>query len=343
MNELIRVENLKKYFKTPAGLLNAVDDVSFSIAEGKTLGVVGESGCGKSTLGRVTIGLLDASGGKIFFKGKDVTSVSASERKELRKDMQIIFQDPFSSLNPRKTVFELIAAPLIINHACSSRADLERHVLSLMDTVGLAARLTNTYPHELDGGRRQRIGVARALALEPRFIVCDEPVSALDVSIQAQILNLIKELQISNHITYMFITHDLSVVKHISHDILVMYLGCMLEKCSSKSLFQMPLHPYTKGLLSAIPIPNIDRPVDRILLQGELTSPINPPERCRFANRCIYAGPDCFQRVPELREILPGHFVACDRVEEINADILSRVAGSDEDHSSDVGTASPQD
>ena len=317
-DRLLEIEHLKKYFKTPGGMLHAVDDVSFTLKEGETLGVVGESGCGKSTLGRTILGLTDATDGRILFDGEDITAAKGARRKELRKDMQIIFQDPFSSLNPRLCVSELIAEPMKIYHTCGSKAELRERVFDLMDTVGLARRLAYSYPHELDGGRRQRIGVARALALEPRFIVCDEPVSALDVSIQAQILNLLQDLQEVKKLTYIFITHDLSVVKHISNDIMVMYVGCMVEKCGSRELFAHPLHPYTKGLLSAIPIPNINIPKQRVLMKGELTSPVNPKPGCRFANRCPYADESCRTRQPALEEVLPEHFVACHKVREIN-------------------------
>ena len=307
---LLRVENLKKYFQTPRGMLHAVDDVSFSIEKGKTLGVVGESGCGKSTLGRVILHLLDSSGGKIFFEDEDITNVKKKHLKELQRSMQIIFQDPFSSLNPRMTVSELIREPLLITKTVP-KDQIDRKVKEIMDTVGLAERLVNSYPHELDGGRRQRIGVARALVLNPKFIVCDEPVSALDVSIQAQIINLLLDLQAERGLTYMFITHDLSVVKYVSHDICVMYLGQMVEKSSAVNLFRNPVPPYTQALLSAIPVPDVDYQKKRILLKGELSSPINPKPGCRFAVRCNYAKPECFQVQPELKEVEPGHFVAC--------------------------------
>jgi peptide/nickel transport system ATP-binding protein len=233
--------------------------------------------------------------------------------------MQMIFQDPFSSLDPRKSVFEQIAAPLRINKLCASKLELEKRVAELMDTVGLARRLTYSYPHELDGGRRQRIGVARALAVEPKFIVCDEPVSALDVSIQAQVLNLLQDLQEAKNLAYIFITHDLSVVRHISDDIMVMYVGCMVEKCESMELFQYPLHPYTKGLLSAVPVPSINVEKKRIIMQGELTSPVNPKPGCRFAKRCPYATDICHQQQPAQEEVRPNHFVACHHVHEINS------------------------
>lgn len=318
MSEMVRAEHLKKYFKTKSGMLHAVDDVSFSIDKGKTLGVVGESGCGKSTLGRVVLGLLDSTSGSIFFDGQDVTRVKKRERRQLRRQMQLIFQDPFSSLNPRMCVKELIADPLLTYHLYESKEELEKKVRRLMDTVGLAERLAYSYPHELDGGRRQRIGIARALALEPQFIVCDEPVSALDVSIQAQVLNLLQDLQDERGYTYMFVTHDLSVVKHISDEILVMYVGCMMERCASEELFEKKLHPYTKGLLSAIPVPDITHKKERIILQGELTSPIDPQPGCRFAPRCPHASERCGREQPAFEEVLPGHFVACHNVRQIN-------------------------
>ena len=317
-NELIRVEHLKKYFDTPQGTLHAVDNVGFTLNKGKTLGVVGESGCGKSTLGRTVLGLIPATDGKIYFEDKDITNARGHERKELQKDMQIIFQDPYSSLNPRYNVFELISTPLKTFGICRGKKQIEEKVFELMDTVGLARRFAYSYPHELDGGRRQRIGIARALSVEPKFIVCDEPVSALDVSIQAQVLNLLQDLQEERNISYIFVTHDMSVVKHISHDILVMYVGSMVEKCDAKELFKKPLHPYTKGLLSAIPIPSIHVQKKRIIMQGELTSPVDPKPGCRFANRCPYAKDKCHQEFPEYREVEPEHFVACHYVEEIN-------------------------
>ena len=308
---LLEVKDLKRYFKTPNGTLHAVDGVSFSIEEGKTLGVVGESGCGKSTLGRTILHLQPNTGGQIFFEGQDITNVTPQQLKELRKNMQIIFQDPFSSLDPGKSVSQIIAEPLKIYKVCNSRQEIIKKVGELMDTVGLATRLAHSYPHELDGGRRQRIGIARALALNPKFIVCDEPVSALDVSIQAQVLNLMQDLQRDRHLTYIFITHNLAVVKHISDDIMVMYLGNMIEKAPKRELFKNPLHPYTQALLSAIPIPDIDVKKKRILLKGEITSPIDPKPGCRFAARCNYARPECFEKTPELREVAPQHYVAC--------------------------------
>lgn len=316
MPALLEVKNLKKYFKTPRGMLHAVDDVSFTIGAGQTLGVVGESGCGKSTLGRVVIKLLESTSGKIIFDGEDITALKSSY--ELHSKMQMIFQDPYASLDPRMSVSEIIAEPLKVHKLCRNSAELKDRVRQLMDTVGLAERFAFSYPHELDGGRRQRIGIARALALEPRFIVCDEPVSALDVSIQAQILNLMQDLQDEKGYTYMFITHDLSVVKHISNDILVMYLGQAVEKCDSDGLFEKPLHPYTKALLAAIPEPVVKKDRKRELLHGEIVSPIDPKPGCRFAARCPYATELCHRENPELKEVLPGHFVSCHRVNEIN-------------------------
>lgn len=318
MKEMLRVEHLKKYFKTSAGMLHAVDDVSFTINKGETLGIVGESGCGKSTLGRTVLRLLEPTDGKVIFEDRDITFIKERENLELRKEMQIIFQDPFSSLNPRLGVSDLIADPLKTFHIYSSKAQLRERIYELMDMVGLARRLEYSYPHELDGGRRQRIGVARALALNPKFIVCDEPVSALDVSIQAQILNLLQDLQLQYGLTYIFVTHDLSVVKHISTNILVMYTGVMVELCPSKELFTNTLHPYSKGLLSAIPIPDIDQKTKPILISGELSSPINLKPGCRFAARCSFAEDICFKQSPEYEEVLPNHFVSCHRVREIN-------------------------
>lgn len=315
---LIEVRNLKKYFNVPKGFLHAVDNVNFSIEEGKTLGVVGESGCGKSTTGRVILRLLEATDGEILFEGKNIRNCSKQEMKKLREKMQIIFQDPFASLNPRMTVSEIIAEPLIIHKKTKNKQELEKRVKELMETVGLSERLINTYPHELDGGRRQRIGIARALALNPKFIVCDEPVSALDVSIQAQVLNLMKDLQDKFGLTYMFITHDLSVVKHFSDDIAVMYLGELVEKAPSNELFRNPIHPYTKALLSAIPSTNIRNKMERIKLEGEITSPINPGVGCRFAKRCIYATDICKEKTPALEEVKNGHFFACHRAKELD-------------------------
>ena len=308
---LLEVKNLKKYFKTPNGNLHAVDDVSFSIEKGKTLGIVGESGCGKSTTGRCILRLIEPTSGQIFFNGEDVLKYNTRRLREARSDMQIVFQDPFSSLDPRKTILELIAEGVKMRNKYKTSQEIEERVLSLMDTVGLAKRLLNSYPHELDGGRRQRIGIARTLAVEPSLIVCDEPVSALDVSIQAQILNLLQDLQEEMNLTYIFITHDLSVVYHISDDILVMYLGQVVEKAPSQELFSNPLHPYTKALLNAIPIPKVGQRSDRILLNGEISSPINPKDECRFAKRCQFTCEQCLKKCPELVEVQPNHYVAC--------------------------------
>ena len=315
--EILRVNHLKKYFSVPAGMLHAVDDISFTIDNGKTLGVVGESGCGKSTMGRAILRLHEPTSGEVYFQGKEVLSLEKQGMKQLRRDMQIIFQDPYASLNPRMTVSEAIAAPLLVQKIYSrkDKAQIEKRVREIMNLVGLANRLINTYPHELDGGRRQRIGIARALALNPKFIVCDEPVSALDVSIQAQILNLMADLQDELGLTYLFITHDLSVVKYVSDDILVMYLGQMVEKAPSEKLFKKPMHPYTQALLSAIPIPDPDLPMNRITMKGELTSPVNPGIGCRFAKRCPFAKDEYSQQEMVLTEEEPGHFVTCLRVQ----------------------------
>mgnify|MGYP004537099693 CR=1 FL=1 len=318
MGTILEVQDLKKYFKTPRGWLHAVDGVNFSVNAGETLGIVGESGCGKSTLGRTILHLVEPTSGKIIFDGEDISKIGKRKFKELRKEMQIIFQDPFSSLNPRMTVEDIIREPLEIYHVLPNTAETDKRVHEIMDTVGLAQRLARSYPHELDGGRRQRIGVARALALDPKFIVCDEPVSALDVSIQAQILNLMQDLQEEKGLTYIFITHDLSVVHHIANDICVMYLGQMVEKASAKELFENNLHPYTKALLSAIPVPNPHAKSERMLLKGEITSPINPKKACRFAPRCPYATDVCRGEEPQLEEISTNHFVACHRVREVN-------------------------
>ncbi len=317
MAALIEARDLKKYFDSPKGKVHAIDGVSFKIETGKTMGVVGESGCGKSTLGRTMIHLLESTGGEIFFEGKDVTKVNDKELRILRENMQIIFQDPYSSLNPRMTVKATIQEPLKLSKRFHSNAELEKETVRIMDLVGIEKRLRNAYPHELDGGRRQRVGIGRALALNPKFIVCDEPVSALDVSIQAQILNLLMDLQDQQDLTYMFITHDLSVVRHISQDICVMYLGQLVETSPSKELFVNQLHPYSKALLSAIPSVDIHTKRERIILKGEITSPINPKPGCRFAARCPYTCDRC-QEPQQLEEILPDHFVSCCRVREIN-------------------------
>lgn len=314
--ELIRVEHLKKYFKVPAGINHAVDDVSFTISRGETLGVVGESGCGKSTLGRTLIHLLDSTDGKIYLKGKDITKAKGNELKKIREQMQIVFQDPYSSLNPRLRIENTVIEPLKMSGRFHSKAELKEEANRLMELVGIDERLRESYPHELDGGRRQRVCIARALALNPEFIVCDEPVSALDVSIQAAVLNLLQELQEQMGMAYMFVTHDLSVVRHISDNICVMYLGQLVEKSPTKELFSHTLHPYTKALLSAIPSTDIHKPMQRIELKGEITSPINPKPGCRFASRCPYATEAC-QQPQKLVEVSKDHFVSCCRVKEI--------------------------
>ncbi|WP_155160901.1 ABC transporter ATP-binding protein [Sansalvadorimonas verongulae] len=313
---ILEVRNLKKHFQTPKGLLHAVDDVTFKIEKGHTLGIVGESGCGKSTTGRVILRLLEATDGDILFEGKNIREFDKKQMRKLREDMQIIFQDPFASLNPRMTASEIIGEPLIIHKMVKSKQELAERVRELMDLVGLSERLVNTYPHELDGGRRQRIGIARALALNPKFIICDEPVSALDVSIQAQVLNLMQDLQDKLGLTYIFITHDLSVVKHFSDEIAVMYLGQLVEKAPANKLFKNPTHPYTKALLSAIPSTNLDQLMNREKLEGEITSPINPKPGCRFAKRCRFATEGCSNHELSLTEIDEGHFVSCLLVED---------------------------
>ena len=316
MSALIETVGLKKYFKTSRGMVHAVDDVSISIPEGKTLGVVGESGCGKSTLGRTIVRLYEPTAGSILYDGQDISHAKANS-PTFRSNMQMIFQDPYSSLNPRMTVSQLIAEPMKVTNMFQSVKDRDYRVFELMNIVGLAPSLVNTYPHELDGGRRQRIGVARALALNPKFIVCDEPVSALDVSIQAQILNLLMDLQEDMGLTYMFITHNLAVVKHISDEILVMYLGQCVEQTSSKELFKNPRHPYTQALLKAIPVARTGQHrLDSGVIQGELTSPIDPKPGCRFAPRCPYVKPQCTSRDVAFEEVSPGHRVACTLIQE---------------------------
>lgn len=308
---LIETKNLKKYFKTKRGMLHAVDQVSLTIPRGKTLGVVGESGCGKSTLGRTILRLLEPTGGEILYNGQNIANYDKRQMMEMRRKMQIIFQDPYASLNPRMTISDIIADPIRVYKTAKSGKEIEEKVNELMEVVGIAPRFINAYPHELDGGRRQRVGIARALALDPEFIVCDEPVSALDVSIQAQILNLLMDLQEQKQLTYMFITHDLSVVRHISDEIAVMYLGQCVERAPSEELFDDPLHPYTKALLAAIPVPRLTGERIRSTLQGEVTSPIEPKPGCRFAARCPYAADTCRHQDLPLREVAPGHFVSC--------------------------------
>ena len=309
---ILECKNLKKYFDTPRGKLHAVDDVSFSIDAGKTLGIVGESGCGKSTLGRTILRLLPATSGQVIFEGKDILACTKQESIELRRKMQIVFQDPYASLDPRKTVYQTIAEPLQFHKMYKTADEVEARTYELMRTVGLTERYASMYPHEMDGGRRQRIGIARALSLNPKFVVCDEPVSALDVSIQAQVLNLLMDLQEQMNLTYMFITHNLSVVKHISDEIAVMYLGQMIERASSEDLFRHPAHPYTKALLAAIPLPVLGQHnLESEALSGELTSPVDPKPGCRFAPRCPYATKECAEQPYDLREIGPNHWCSC--------------------------------
>lgn len=306
---ILEVKNAKKYFDTKSGTLHAVDDVSFSVEKGETLGIVGESGCGKSTLGRTIQHLLTVTEGTILFKGKDVTKLSRREVRDYMKKVQMIFQDPYSSLNPRMTVKQIIMEPLLIDRL--SKKEAEAKTRNMMEMVGLDMRFENSYPNELDGGRRQRIGIARALILNPEFIICDEPVSALDVSIQAQIINLMQDLQEQLGLTYIFVTHDLSVVKHISDKIAVMYLGKVVEYADTRELFDHPMHPYTQALLASVPTIDIKKAREIKTIAGEITSPINPGPGCRFAARCPFAREECFTAQPELMSISSGHKAAC--------------------------------
>lgn len=316
MASVVEIKNLKKYFHTPKGMLHAVDGIDMKFERGTTMGVVGESGCGKSTLGRTIIHLLDSTDGQIFYEGEDVTHVKSKKLKQLRENMQIIFQDPYSSLNPRMTVEDTLKEPLILSKRYKKN-EIDKAVTELMEMVGIASRFRMAYPHEMDGGRRQRICIGRALALNPKFVVCDEPVSALDVSVQAQVINLLQDLQKEYGLTYMFVTHDMSVVRHISQNISVMYLGQLIETSPTKKLFEKPLHPYTQALLSAIPTVDIHAEQKQIVLQGEIVSPINPKPGCRFAPRCPYACDKCYE--PQvLREIMPDRLISCCRAEEIN-------------------------
>lgn len=315
MDYILKTERLRTYFDVPAGFLHAVDDVSLQIRRGTTMGIVGESGCGKSTLGRTILHLTPITAGKVIYNDRDISQLNKREVKELRQEMQMIFQDPYSSLDPRMNITRIIEEPLKIYKKCGSKAERQELVKNLMELVGLAPRFAMSYPHELDGGRRQRIGIARALALEPKFIVCDEPVSALDVSIQAQILNLLKDIQEKNGLTYMFITHDLSVVRHISDEICVMYLGRVVEQCEAKELFRHPLHPYTMALLAAIPSPNLAKRRELELIRGEVSSPVNPKPCCRFVSRCPYAEERCQAEDPALLDVGNGHKCACFKVQ----------------------------
>jgi len=313
---VIEAKSIRKYFEVPGGVLHAVDGVSFKIAPGTTLGIVGESGCGKSTLGRVICHLEESTAGKLYHNGKDVTNLNHAETRGYRESVQIIFQDPYSSLNPRLTVEQTIREPIKNSKKRMPPAELRQKVKDLMELTGIEERLQMSYPHELDGGRRQRVGIARALANNPGFIVCDEPVSSLDVSVQAQIINLLMDIQEQTGLSLMFITHDLYVVRHIATNIGVMYLGQMVEMASAKELFETQLHPYTKALLSAVPSVDILNPSKRIVLKGELTSPINPKPGCRFAARCPHAEGKCSEP-QKLAELSPGHFAACCRAKEL--------------------------
>ncbi|MBE6017618.1 MAG: ATP-binding cassette domain-containing protein [Lachnospiraceae bacterium] len=317
MSTLIELQELERYFKTPKGQLHAVDKISMKFEQGTTMGVVGESGCGKSTLARTIIHLQEPTGGKMFFEGEDMTHPNKAMIKRLRNHMQIIFQDPYMTLNPRYTVEDTLKEPLVLSGKYTKGESLNKEIRRLMDMIGISGRLRMSYPHELSGGRRQRVGIGRALAMDPKFIACDEPVASLDVSIQAQIINLLQDLQKDFGLTYMFVTHDMSVVRFISHDISVMYLGQLVETSPSQELFERPLHPYSKALLSAIPTTDIDKPRERIRLKGELMSPINPKPGCRFLPRCEYATEAC-QQPQKLEELLPGHFVACCRARQLN-------------------------
>jgi len=310
---LIEIKDLRKLFKLKGGdLLHAVDGINLKIYPRETVGVVGESGCGKSTLGRSILRLIDPTSGAVFYNGQNILDLSPRKMREMRKDLQIIFQDPYSSIDPRKSVIEVIAEYMFIHRMYKTRAETYNRAAELMDLVGLARRYANSYPHELDGGRRQRVGIARALSLNPKFIVCDEPVSALDVSIQAQILNLLMDLEDELGLTYMFVTHDMSVVKHISNKIMVMYLGKCAEMAPSDELFENPQHPYTKALLSAIPEADFSkRNKEFILIKGEISNPINVKPGCRFAKRCDYCMEQCVHTDPELVEISPDHYVSC--------------------------------
>ena len=308
---LVETRNLKKYFKTGKGMLHAVEDVNLKIYPGKTLGVVGESGCGKSTLGRTILRLHQATSGEVLYNGENILQYKKKDIKKIHLNMQMVFQDPYSSLDPRMSVHNLIAEPVQVCGILKNKAEINEHVRDIMEMCGLPADHANLYPHELDGGLRQRVGLARAMAVSPKFIVCDEPVSALDVSIQAQILNLLMDLQEQRGLSYMFVTHDLCVVKHISDEIMVMYMGQTVEYAKTEELFAHPLHPYTRALLQAVPTIDLSqRNRERITLKGEVTSPIDPAPGCRFAPRCPYATERCRQDVP-LKEVAPGHLVAC--------------------------------
>ena len=314
--ELIKVRNLVKHFavENSDDVVRAVDDVSFDIFAGETLGLVGESGCGKSTVGRCLLRLIEPTAGEVWFENRNVVNLGKQSLRELRREMQIIFQDPYASLNPRLNILSIIGEPLKI-HGIGNKTEQKERVADLLKKVGLDPNYMYRYPHEFSGGQRQRLGIARALALNPKLIIADEPVSALDVSVQAQVVNLLQDLQQELGLTYLFISHGLAVVEHISQRVAVMYLGKIVEIADSRELYETPLHPYTKALLSAIPIPDPTRKRERIVLQGDVPTPINPPSGCRFRTRCPYAINECAKEVPELREIKKGHFAACIRVE----------------------------
>jgi oligopeptide/dipeptide ABC transporter ATP-binding protein len=320
---LLEVNNLKKYFPVKAGIfkrtvahVKAVDDISFAVKEGETLGLVGESGCGKSTTGRTILRLLEATEGEVLFEGKDVMSLNKTQLREIRRDMQIIFQDPYASLNPRMTVADIVGEPLDIHKLAANKKERNKRVKEILENVGLGEEYMNRYPHEFSGGQRQRIGVARALAVDPKLIIADEPVSALDVSVQAQVVNLMQDLQKEFGLTYLFIAHDLSVVKHISDRVAVMYLGKIVELADKKELFKNPIHPYTQSLLSAIPEADPKKKKDRIILEGDVPSPVDPPSGCRFHPRCPKAFEKCPVMEPEFKEYGDGHFAACHLLDE---------------------------
>ena len=323
---LIQVDHLKKYYPIKGGIIthvtgniHAVDDVSFSITEGETLGLVGESGCGKSTIGRQLVGLETPTEGKIYYQGSDISALKSREMRQIRTQLQMVFQDPYSSLNPRKHIYEILSQPMLYHHI-STKATIEKDLERLLDMVGLPKHVLGRYPHEFSGGQRQRIGIAKALSLNPKFIVCDEPVSALDVSIQAQILNLLKSLQKELHLTLLFVGHGLGAVNYVSDRIAVMYLGKIVEMGEAKEIFNHPVHPYTKSLISAIPVadPKTARSSQRIVLEGDVPSPLNPPSGCRFRTRCPYATQQCAEEVPEFREVSSGHFAACHNLDKCN-------------------------